>query len=106
MSEITNAVALARDDTFRDWVRVGCCFRARTIIAAGTGGAARTLAVETVGNPNLHLDRWINVLAADPALCSVGSTVGDGQGQIGQDLLLGQISTTWQALAAVLYPAA
>ena len=106
MSNIINAVALARDPDFRDWVRVGCCFQARTIIAAGTGGAARTLAVETVGNPNLHLDRWINVLAADPALCSVGSTVGDGQGQIGQALLLGQIEATWTALAAVLYPAA
>ena len=30
MSEITNAVNLARDPDFRDWVRVGCCFHARS----------------------------------------------------------------------------
>lgn len=105
MSEITNAVNLARDPDFRDWVRVGCCFHARTIIAAGTAGAVRTLAVDTVSNPTMRLDQWINVLAADPALCSVSSTVGDGQDQIGQALLLGQIAATWTALAAVLYPA-
>lgn len=105
-NEILNAVALARDPDFRDWVRAGTCFQARTVIAAGTQGPDRQLAIDTVTNPTLHLDRWVNVLSADPLLCSVGSTVGTGSGRIGQDLLLGQISTTWQALAAVLYPAA
>lgn len=105
MSTMTNAVALARDPDFRDWVRVSCCFQARTVITAGTTGPSRTLAVDTIGNPTLHLDRWINVLAADPALCTVGSTVGDSPGQVGQQLMLTQIAATWPALAGVLYPA-
>lgn len=104
MSQMSNAVALSRDPDFRDWVRVGCCFRARTVITSGGQGPERKLAVETVGNPSLHLDRWINVLAADPALCAVGATVGDSPGTIGQTLLLAQIGATWPALAAVLYP--
>lgn len=104
MSEITNAVALAKDPDFRDWVRAASCFHARTVIAAGTQGAPRTLAVDTITNPTQHLDRWINVLSADPALCSVGCEVGDQQGQIGQQLLLTQIGATWAALAGVLYP--
>ncbi len=104
-SQIGNAVELGRDPDFRDWVRAGICFQARTVIAAGTQGPDRQLAIDTVSNPTLHLDRWINVLSADPALCSVGSTVGESNDQIGQQLILTQIAATWPALAAVLYPA-
>lgn len=104
-SEIVNAVALARDDAFRDWVCAGTCYHARTALSGGTA-ASRRLALETVTNPALHLDRWIHVLASDPAICSVGDTVGDGDGQIGQALLLTQIAATWPSLAAVLYPEA
>ena len=105
-NEIVNAVALARDPDFRDWVRAGPCFHARTVIAGNGTGSSRLLAVDTVSNSTLHLDRWVNVLSSDPLLCSVGSTVGTGTGKIGQDLLLAEIAATWVALATVLYPAA
>ena len=107
MSQMSNAVALSRDADFRDWVMVGCCFQARNVIASGSGTvASRKLAADTIGNPSLHLERWVHVLAADPALCGVGATVGETEGKIGQTLLLTQITATWTALSAVLYPVA
>ncbi len=105
-NEIVNAVALARDPDFRDWVRAGVCFQARLMIAGSSEPASQRLAIDTVSNPTLHLDRWVNVLASDPALCSIGATVGTGSGKIGQDLLLTQIGATWPTLAPVLYPEA
>lgn len=102
-NEITNAVNLARDPDFRDWVRAGTCYHARTALTGGTP-ASRRLALDTVTNPTLHLDRWIHALASDPDLCSVGATVGEDTGQIGQNLLLTRIADTWPDLADVLYP--
>lgn len=102
---ILNAVALGRDPDFRDWVRAATCYHARTALTGGTP-AGRKLALVTVTSPTVHLDQWINVLSADPALCETASAVGDDEGQIGQTLLLTQIAATWSALAAALYPEA
>ncbi|HML52384.1 MAG TPA: hypothetical protein PKD84_13390 [Propionicimonas sp.] len=106
MSVIVNAVALGKDSDFRDWVRAGTCYHARTVLTGAAGASAKALALDTITSPTTHLDRWIHVLSTDPAICGVGDTVGDGDGQIGQALLLTQIAATWPSLAGVLYPEA
>lgn len=105
-SEIIHAVNLAKDADFRDWVRSACCYHARLVLVGTGSAAAKKLALETVTSPVTHLDRWIHVLSTDPAICGVGDTVGEAQGQVGQALLLTQIAATWPTLASVLYPEA
>ena len=100
-NEIPNAVALMKDADFRDWVRAGVCYQAAVVIAA-TGQPATSVKVanDVVGNPAVHLDRFLNVLACRPQICSIGATVAT----IGQPLLLAQITAVWDKLSTAIYP--
>lgn len=105
-NEIPNAVALMRDSDFRDWVCAASCYQAAATLTTATATvASKVMASEVLLNPRgPHLDRLINVLATRTELASVGQTVGEGAGKIGQALLLAQMAVVWAPLAAVLHP--
>lgn len=104
-NEIPNAVALMKDSTFRDWVNAAACYQAALVLTDGAATAAsKRLASDALLNPSgPHLNRLVNVLATRVQIASVGTTVGEGAGQIGQALMLAQIAAVWAPLAAVMY---
>lgn len=105
-NEIPNAVALIRDDDFRSWIQVAACFQAAAVVVnAGSTAASKKLATDVLSNPTgAHLNQMIAIMATRPEIASVGVTVGEGAGKIGQTLLLAQIAIIWAPLAAVMYP--
>ena len=107
-NELSNAVALMRSSDFRDWVMAAACYQA-SVVLTGTGQttASKALASDALLNPTgPHLNRLVGVLATRTQIASIGTEVGEGAGQVGQTLLLGQIAAVWAPLAAVMYPTA
>lgn len=106
-NEIPNAVQLMKDSDFRDWV----CAASAQIATQQIAGANSTAASKAMGaaallNPRGQiLERLVNILATRPNICSVGTTVGEQDGSIGQSLLLSELGKVWGPLANILYPA-
>lgn len=104
-NEVPNAVVLIKDSDFRDWVRVIIAYTARSIfvepIATTEHNKRQALANDCITNLDLHLSRFVNVVATDPAIASLGTVVGE---QIPQTILITKIENYWTAIAKVLYP--
>lgn len=107
-NEIPNAVSLMQSSLFRDWVRAAIVYKARDVITEATTVADHAKRVELAAivavNPDQHLNIFVNAIACDPAVASVGAEVGEGTGRVGQALLLDRIGLIWTPLAKLLYP--
>lgn len=107
-NELPNAVALMADSDFRAWVMAASCYQASIVVSdAAATAASKAMAQEVLLNPaSAVTQRLVNVLATRVPICSVGVTVGESAGKVGQALLLAQVALVWAPLAAVLYPTA
>jgi hypothetical protein len=107
-NELQNATILMGDSDFRDWMRAATVYEARAvIIEAGTVADHATrlkLAQAQALNPDTHLNIFVNAIACDPTVASVGSSVGTAAGTITQDLMLQKVKGIWTPLAQLLYP--
>ena len=106
--ELANSVVLMGDSTFRDWVSAAASHTATNVLASGSSTvAAKAMAAEVLVTPcGAVVERLVSMLATRFAICSVGDSVGEDEGQVGQALLLTEMGSIWSPLAAVLYPAA
>lgn len=108
-NEVPNAVDLIQDPTFRDWIRVITGYVARESftesVATPEHNKRLALATDVVVNLNRYLDQFINIVATDPAVCSIGNStkIGVANG-ITQGLLINKVQEYWTPLAKVLYP--
>ena len=102
-NELPNAVALMRDSDFRDWVMAAAVYTARTVLAEPTAtpdySVRRQLAITILGNPSVIVERTVNIIAADPEVCSKGTTVT----AVGQTLLIQKMADIWTPIAKLLY---
>lgn len=105
-NEIPNAVQLMKDSDFRDWVCAASAQIATQVIAsAGSTAASKAMGSAVLLTPRGPiLDRLVSIIATRPSICSVGTTVGEQAGAIGQALLLTEVASVWSALANLLYP--
>ena len=101
-NELPNAVALMQNDEFRSWVMAASVYQARQVIiepASTTDHTPRvSLANSVVMNPTQYLERFVNVIACDPGIASLGTTVQ----QITQPTLLQKMSDIWTPLSKVV----
>ena len=102
MGALANAVTLLRDDNFRRFITAACAYQARQVILEdpGTGDHAvrLSLAEKVMTNPNYIVDKAVAAVATDPAVATLGTTVGD-TGSISEATILGEVANTWTALA-------
>lgn len=102
--ELPNAVELMRDSTFRDWIIAAIGYTARQVIQESPStpqyDARRRLAEPAVLDPAVFADRFVNVIATDPAVAAKGTTVQ----LVGQALVLQKVSDLWTPLATLIYP--
>lgn len=98
-NELPNAVALMRNDEFRDWVMAAAVYQARQVIVEATSvqdHAIRVILAEKVAlNPAPYVERFVNVIATDPAVAGLGDTPSE----IGQSTFLAKIAEVWTPMA-------
>lgn len=102
--ELPNSAALRRDNDFRDWMLGAIGYQARQVILNDTTGSndyavRRALANASIVDPAVHVDKFINVIATDPAVASKGTTVQ----QVTQATMLAKVAEVWTPLAKLLY---
>lgn len=101
--EIVNAITLIKSSDFRDWCRVLSAFQARKVIVESDttpDHAVRLkLAERVILDPDFILNRVVNILATDPAVCGLGTRIGQ---DITQDLLVAKAAEIWTPLAKLV----
>ena len=103
-NELPNAVALRRDNDFRDWVIAAIGYQARLVLTEPANTVdytpRRALAAAAILDPAAFADRFVNVIATDPAVAGKGDTVA----LVTQATLLSKVAEVWTPLAKLIYP--
>lgn len=105
-NELPNAATLLHDPTFRDWILAASIYQARIVITEDPATADHAtrlkLANDVIVNPQMTLDRFVNLVATDPDIAGAGNNVT----AIGQPAILSKVAQLWTPLAKLLYPGA
>lgn len=97
--ELKNAVVMMSDPKFSSWIMAASSYVARTVIAEDPSTAnyaiRHNLAKDVLFNPQLHLARFINMVATDPSIASLGT---DPE-LIGQSVIISGVQNNWTSVA-------
>lgn len=102
-NELANATVLMKDGDFRLWCLAASAYQARVVLTEDPStpdhDVRMRLAKDVINNPEVIVDKVVNIIATDPQVAGQGSTVA----AIGQPLMLNKIAEIWTPLAEVSF---
>jgi len=102
-NELANATVLMRDADFRLWCLAASAYQARIVLTEPINtpdhDVRMRLAKDVINNPEVIVDKVVNIIATDPQIATLGQNVT----AIGQAAMLSKIAEIWTPLAEVSY---
>lgn len=102
--ELPNAVALMKDQEWKDWLLAAAAYQARVVLQEPENTPDHPvrlrLAQDVLTSPQIVLERLVTVVSTDPEVAGKGKTAT----LVGQPLILQKVAGVWTALAKLAFP--